>query len=66
MLTPQVTYSALPVNSEQEQQAVEVLKGLAAQCLQVDPGSRPAACAIQAELFDLMAANRWTNSLAEI
>ncbi len=65
MLTPQVTYLPLPVNDAQEQEAVDVLKGLAAQCLQVDPRSCPAACDIQAELFDLMAANKWTNSLTE-
>jgi len=65
VLTLQVTYTALPVNNEQEQQAVEVLKGLAAQCLQVDPSSRPHAIDIQADLFDVMVANKWNNSLTD-
>ncbi len=49
-----------------EQQSVEVLKGLAAQCLQVDPSSRPLAIDIQEQLFDIMVSNSWTKSLTEI
>jgi len=52
VLTPQVTYFPLPVSNAQEQQAVNIMKGLVAQCLQVDPSSRPAACDIQSDLFD--------------
>jgi len=65
VLTPQVTYFPLPVRTAQEQQAVNVMKGLVAQCLQVDPSSRPPACDVQSDLFDLMVDNGWTNSLAE-
>lgn len=45
---------------------MEVLKGLAAQCLQVDPSSRPLAIDIQEQLFDIMVSNSWTKSLTEI
>jgi len=59
----QVKYQPLPVNNAQEQQAVDVMKGLAAQYLQVDPNLRPPAWYIQSELFDVMKVNGWSNSL---
>jgi len=58
-----VTYPILDVQDAQEQEALDLLKDVAARCLQVKPDERMEAWEVQSELFQFMTAHQWTNCL---